>query len=175
MRRLRSNTAARRNNALEVVVRERRNDPEFLARLLSSGVRGHIRNVTTNYLIRLRNRAARQVSERLRHMWNVVSTSRRNRALIPHAIRIPNLTHRQRLTLAELQNFSNTGIRPLVNRLRRSPTTGTYINPNVPGSRYRLTNAGNLFSIIHGFGGANAGEFKIASGVRRRGTNRLEY
>lgn len=169
MRRLRSNAAARRNNALEVVVRERRNDPEFLARLLSSGVRGHIRNVTTNYLIRIRNRAARQLSERLRRIQNVISTSRRNRALIPHSIRIPNLTPRQRLTLAEIQNFSNTGIRPIVHRLRRSPTTGNYTNPNTPGYRYRLTNNGNLMSVI------GAHSFKIASGVRRRGANRLEY
>lgn len=171
MRRLRSNTAARRNNALEVVVRERRNDPEFLARLLSSGVRGHIRNVTTNYLIRIRNRAARQLSERLRRVQNVVSTSRRNRALIPHSIRIPNLTPRQRLTLAEIQNFSNTGIRPIVHRLRRSPANGVgmYTNPTTPGYRYRLTNNGNLMGVI------GAHSFKIASGVRRRGANRLEY
>jgi hypothetical protein len=169
---MRSNAAARRNNVLNVVVNRHKNDPEFLARLISTGIRGQVRNLAVNYLTRIRNRAARQLSERLRRIQNVVSTSRRNRALIPHSIRITNLTPRQRLTLAEIQNFSNTGIRPIVHRLRRSPANGIgmYSNPHTPGYRYRLTNNGNLMGVI------GAHSFKIASGVRRRnGGRRLEY
>lgn len=167
--RLRSNNANRRNSVMEIVVHQHRNDPEFLASLLRTRLSGRIRNTVQNHLNRIRNTEARRLVNRQMRVINVPRINRRTRSLMPHAIRLRNITPAQRLAIANAQNFINRNIRPFIQRIRFSPQLGYYVNPNMPGYQYRLMNNGTLVSRI---GGTN---FVLAAGVRTKGRNRLNY
>lgn len=175
--RLRSNNTHKRNLVLMNVVNRHKNDPKFLASLISTGIRGNVRREAQRHLNRLKNIAERNILGRMRHLWNTTRATRRNRALLGSAIRRQNITPEQRNAITNVRRFIEQGIRPLVGRLRRIPNTNNqYTNPNIPGSVYILNNRrGNLLVTIPGFGIVPEETYRLATGVRRLGRNRLNY
>ncbi len=176
--RLRSATTNRRNNALMVVVNRHKNDPGFLASLLSTSIRGPIRTTAMNYLRTLRNRAATNVRNRLTrnvnpiipmHIFTVPNMNRRSRTLIRSAVILPNTNPNQRRSLINAQTYINRNIRPFIHRLRLSQNRTHYRHPNRPTTRYTLMNNGRLMSRN---GMLN---YLFASGVRRGRGGRLVY
>lgn len=165
----------RRNNALQIIVNKHRNDPEFLARLISTGIKGPVKNTAANYLRRLRNRAATNVRTRLTrntgammYIFNAPGVGRKNRSLLRSAIALPNTSENQRRVLTNIQNYMNQEIKPHINRLRLSQNRTHYRHPNRPGAFYILENNGRLISrgILN---------YLLASGVRRKRGGRLNY
>ena len=176
--RKRTEQTNRRNNSLQIVVNRHSRDPEFLARLMSAGIKGQVRNTARNYLKILRNRAATNVRMRLTknignsvvptYIFNAPKIGRRNRSLMRHARALPNTNPNQRYALKNIENYINRNIRPHIQQLRISQNRSHYRHPNKPHTMYILGNNGRLIS-------RNMLNYMFASGVRRRGPNRLEY
>lgn len=176
--RLRSATTNRRNNALQVVVNRHKNDPEFLARLLSTGIRAPIRTSARNYLTSILRREATSLRNLLTrnlnptfpmHIFTVPGMNRRSRSLMGSAVTLPNTTRNQQRALLNTQNYIVRDIRPFINRLRLSQNRTHYRHPNRPTTRFTLMNNGRLLSRN---GMLN---YLFATGVRRGRGGRLEY
>lgn len=166
----RSNSTHSRNLILSSVVNRHKNDPEFLASLISTGIRGNVRREAQRHINRLKNQAARNLTGRVHYMSNVAGLSRRNRSLLNHAVLLaetPENTTRMR----NARNFSRQGIKPIVEGLRRVPGTNRYTYPHITGSLYNVNNRGNVWFLVPGFENLR---FKIASNARRN-RGRLKY